>query len=236
MSEIYLIRHGQASFGAENYDKLSPTGVRQSRITAKHFAKLELVFDAIYSGRMERQKETAKELIEFYGDCRLSVPEPILSRAFDEYDSSGVWESQLELMLKEDPSLAQELGVVQQDKKAFQKVFAKVMYRWVSGEYDQPGIESWAEYSQRVRQGYQDIISQQGAKKRLAVFSSGGPICVGVQIALGLSDHKAIEVNWQIMNASVTRFLYNQQGISLSVFNDITHLELEGDPQLITYR
>ena len=236
MSEIYFIRHGQASFGADNYDKLSPTGVIQSRITAKHFARLEICFDAIYSGRMERQKGTAAELIDYYRHNRIDVPEPILSGAFDEYDSTGVWESQIAGMLDEDPSLAQQLETVRDDKKAFQKIFSRVMYRWVSGDYDQAGTESWKDYSQRVRQGYLHIMAEQGAKKKLAVFSSGGPICVGVQMALNLSDRKAIEINWQIMNASVTRFIYNQKGMALSVFNDVTHLELEKIPGLLTYR
>jgi hypothetical protein len=38
------------------------------------------------------------------------------------------------------------------------------------------------------------------------------------------------------MNASVTRFKYNSKGMMLSVFNDITHMEMEKDKELITYR
>ena len=41
MSEIYFVRHGQASFGSEDYDRLSPLGVRQAqvldfRVLSKH--------------------------------------------------------------------------------------------------------------------------------------------------------------------------------------------------------
>ncbi|MCH1491392.1 MAG: histidine phosphatase family protein, partial [Luminiphilus sp.] len=32
MASIYLIRHGQASFGSDNYDQLSPVGQRQADV------------------------------------------------------------------------------------------------------------------------------------------------------------------------------------------------------------
>jgi len=68
------------------------------------------------------------------------------------------------------------------------------------------------------------------------VFTSGGPISATVQAALGLTDEKTMEVSWQIMNASVTRFKYSGKKIGLAGFNDISHLELENDSELLTYR
>lgn len=236
MSELYLIRHGQASFGEENYDRLSALGIRQAQVAGRHLAGLGKSFDAIYCGRMDRQEKTAKELVDFYRSHDLILPELAFSDAFNEYDSTAVWELQIQLLIEEDPSIAKELENVYTDKKAFQRVFSKVMYRWVSGDFDRPGIQRWADYRRQVEQGFAEIMQRHGAQKRLAVFTSGGPICIAVQTALGLSDRKAIELNWQIMNASVSRFLYNRQGMALSVFNDVTHLELEGDKSLITYR
>jgi broad specificity phosphatase PhoE len=75
-----------------------------------------------------------------------------------------------------------------------------------------------------------------GSGRKIIIFTSGGPISAAVQHALGLTDSKAIEISWQIMNASVTRFKYNSRGMMLSVFNDITHIEMEKDKDLITYR
>jgi hypothetical protein len=59
---------------------------------------------------------------------------------------------------------------------------------------------------------------------------------VAVQIALGLSDKKALEISWQLLNASITRIKYNSRGMMLAGFNEVTHLELEGDGRLLTYR
>ena len=236
MSEIYLIRHGQASFGSENYDRLSPLGVRQAEAVGRHLAGLGRAFDAVYHGRLERQKDTAAALIEHYARRGLPAPEPVVSEAFDEYDSSAVWESQTALMMAADPDIARKLENIDSDRKAFQQLFAAVMHRWVSGDHDQPGIQPWKAYRSRVLEGFAEIMQRHGSGKRLAVFTSGGPICIAVQAALELSDRMAIELNWQIMNASVTRLLYNAGGTALSVFNDVSHLELAGGRELVSYR
>jgi hypothetical protein len=39
-----------------------------------------------------------------------------------------------------------------------------------------------------------------------------------------------------IRNASVTEFLHDGDRLSLLSFNGTAHLELEGDPSVITYR
>jgi broad specificity phosphatase PhoE len=84
--------------------------------------------------------------------------------------------------------------------------------------------------------GVDKIAARHGSQKRLAVFTSGGPISVAVRSALGLSDRMTLEISWQLMNASITRLKYNSKGIMLAGFNEVSHLELEGDARLLTYR
>jgi broad specificity phosphatase PhoE len=236
MSEMYFIRHGQASFGEENYDRLSPTGVRQSQVLARHLIKTGKRFDALYCGEMQRQQQTAQELISRCRGKKLNVPDPVISAAFNEYDSFSVWRELLPEVLAEDPSLSINLEKLGGDKKAFQRVFAKVMSRWVSGNYKASKIPVWHGFVRRVRQGIEELRACHGSGKLVAIFTSGGTISVAVQTALGLSDPKTLEVAWQLMNASITRFRFNSRGITLAGFNDITHLELEADPSLITFR
>ena len=52
MASIYLVRHGQASFGAANYDQLSTLGQRQADLTGEFFARVGLSFDAAYAGSL----------------------------------------------------------------------------------------------------------------------------------------------------------------------------------------
>jgi broad specificity phosphatase PhoE len=236
MSEIYLFRHGQASFGEDNYDKLSPNGVTQSQILARHLAKTDKFFDAIYFGSLDRQQQTAQEFIDYYTDNKLPVPRPEISKAFNEYDSMAVWQALVPEISQEDSSIEKDVAAMAGEKKAFQRVFSQVMNRWIAGRYDATGIPDWKDFKQRVNQGFSDLIAMHGARKQIAVFTSGGPISVAVQAALELSDKKTLEASWQLMNASITRIKYNSRGMMLAVFNDITHLELEGDERLLTYR
>lgn len=236
MSEIYFIRHGQASFGADDYDQLSPTGLRQARIVARYLAQTGKLFDAVYCGEMERQKQTAREYIDHYRESQLAVPRPLTVAAFNEYDSFAVWEALIPEMTAEQPSLAEDLKKIPGDQKAFQKIFSRVMDRWTRNEYKAPEVPRWDDFAKRVVLGIQKIADRGGAKKRVLVFTSGGPISVAVKSALGLSDRMTLEISWQLMNASITRLKYNRRGIMLAGFNEVGHLELEGDDRLLTYR
>jgi len=236
MSEIYLFRHGQASFGEENYDRLSPNGVRQSQILGRHLVQTGKFFDAIYFGEMERQQKTAQEYLDHCSKHGLAAPQPSICDAFNEYDSVAVWQALVPELAQADPSIPNDAAHIAGDKKAFQRVFAKVMNRWISGSCQANGIPNWHDFKQRVRQGLDELAARHGPRKQIAIFTSGGPISVAVQAALDLSDAKALEVSWQLMNASATRIKYNHRGTMLAAFNDVTHLELEGDAGLLTYR
>lgn len=236
MSELYMIRHGQASFGEENYDRLSPLGVMQAEIIARHWVRIGRKIDAIYVGGMKRQIDTAGALVSVYKETQMSVPEIISDEAFDEYDSASVFETQLPGMIEENPSISEKLADIYTDKRTFQLLFEEAMNRWVSGTCDMPGVVTWRGFNDRVIKGVRQIMKAQGAKKRLAIFTSGGPISVVVQEALNLTDKSAMVLSWQIMNASITRFKYNTRGLAMAGFNDITHLELENDDNLLTYR
>ena len=236
MSTIYMIRHGQASFGGDTYDRLSDLGVRQAKIVAADLVKKDRRFDAIYYGTLERQRKTADAFMEICREKMIDVPDPIEDKAFNEYDSESVVSNQFPLMLEGDPTLAEMMERIQTDKRAFQLIFEKAMQRWASGNFDPPGVPTWAGFKADVTTGLSALMERFGAKKTIAVFTSGGPVSVAVQFALGLSDAKAMEISWQIMNASVTRFKYNRSNIALAGFNDIGHLELENKGALLTYR
>ena len=236
MSEIYFFRHGQASFGEENYDRLSPIGVRQAQVLARYLAKTGKVFDAVYYGEMERQQKTAQEIVTHYHQNKLLFPRPEIFDAFNEYDSFAVWQALIPEMIEEKPSLSKELDKLPGDQKAFQRVFSQVMVRWAKGEYSASGIQRWNDFVRRVNLGIEKLATRHGAQQQLAVFTSGGPISVTVKAALGLSDKMTLAISWQLMNASITRIKYNSKGIMLAGFNEVSHLELEGDARLLTYR
>ncbi len=80
MSELILVRHGQASFGQKSYDKLSERGIEQVKILAQHWRDIGEQFDCIYSGTLLRQRETANELLSLVrGEPDESIENPSLN-------------------------------------------------------------------------------------------------------------------------------------------------------------
>lgn len=59
MTTIYLVRHGQASFGAESYDKLSPNGELQAKVLGQYFDKILKEAPYVIAGSMQRHQQTA---------------------------------------------------------------------------------------------------------------------------------------------------------------------------------
>jgi broad specificity phosphatase PhoE len=79
-------------------------------------------------------------------------------------------------------------------------------------------------------------MTENGRKKTIAVFTSGGPISATVQMAICITADVAVQLNWQIRNSSVTEFKYNDKGIFLSSFNSVHHLQARKSRDLLTYR
>jgi broad specificity phosphatase PhoE len=236
MGTLYMVRHGQASFGSRNYDRLSPTGIAQSRILADHLAAIDLRPDALYCGDMARQRQTARAMIDLGREKGCPLPEIRIEPAFNEYPSGSIIEAYIAREADADPLLMADLAQVHRDRKAFQRLFEKILVSWVKGAFAGPGIVTWEAFRERVADGLRRVVAQNGRGRSILVCTSGGPISAAVQTALGLSDENALRVGWQIANGSVTKFLYDGTRLTLAGFNAIDHLRLRKDPALVTYR
>ncbi len=234
MSSLFFIRHGQASFGQENYDQLSDRGYEQARALAKRLMG-ERPFDRICTGTMERQTETARMLTDLYRTQGRPLPELRRTEAFNEFDSEAVCRALIPELVAADPGLKPRVNAMFTDNRSFQTVFESVMQRWVAGEDNLPGLEPWTGFTARVNTALDALLADAGRGKRVAVFTSGGPIAVTVQRALQLSDQACLRVSWQVVNASVTRFKCTSRRIMLATFNEQGHLEQAGE-DLVTYR
>jgi broad specificity phosphatase PhoE len=232
MSVIYLIRHGQASFGHEEYDRLSPLGLLQSRILAQHLFDTGFRPDALYCGPLCRHKATAEALIECYGLNGRQAPELETCAAFDEYDAASI----IRALSEDDPVLKAELPHIYSNSASFKRVFETATLRWAGGECAAVGVETWAELKERVVTALNTVMKMHGRGKSIAVFTSGGAISAALSYVLGLPGDRAMRLNWQIVNTSVTRLMYDMERITLAGFNSIAHLELAREPSLVTYR
>jgi len=236
MSILFLVRHGQASFGDDNYDQLSKLGIYQARLLGEYLARTELRLDSAWCGTLVRQCQTAQVVLECFRNRGMSAPQPKGLAELNEYNSRQIIMDIIPQLLKRTPSLQHDLDAMYTEKKAFQRVFEQVMLRWISADNEQPEIETWQAFTARVHAGIKHIIKEEGRERSVVVFTSGGPIAAVMQLALGLSNENTMRLNWQIMNSSVTRMIYNDERITLAGFNVISHLDLHNDASLITYR
>lgn len=233
MSTLTLIRHGQASFGSANYDELSVLGERQADITGRHLRAIGAPCGTVLAGNMARQQHTATLARDAWGGGATLRTEP----AFNEYDADGLFKAYLPAVLTEYPELANRQRELFSDRKLFQRAFEGVTAKWLAGEpHEVDGFESWAAFTARVHAGLAALHRDYGREADIAVFTSGGPIAVAVAQALNLSAQETIRVNWTVYNASITELRSTRTGWRLMGFNNIAHLRLENDPDVVTLR
>lgn len=232
MGSIYLIRHGQASFGADDYDVLSPTGVRQAEVLGAHLAKLGVRLDRCISGSLRRQQHTARAALEQL----TTAPALEIDDAFNEFDADAVIRALVPGILAEEPEALDILRNGANNRAEFQRLFAKLIQRWVSGEYDVHGLQSWQAFVNQVEGGLQRILEQADSKQNIAVFTSGGTITALLRLITDVPACKAFELNWQIVNTSLSLLKFRGREVSLASFNSHVHLQLLKAPELITYR
>ena len=236
MGSIYLIRHGQASFGADDYDVLSPTGIRQAEVLGQHLAGLGIRFDRCLSGDLRRQQHTANSALEQFVAVGLPVPIVETDCAFNEFDADAVIRALLPAMLEDEPEALHILRNATQNRAEFQRILALIIERWLAGTYDTPGLESWLGFVERVQAGLQRILEQADNTQKIAVFTSGGTITALLHLITQMPARQAFELNWQIVNTSLNLLKFRGHEVALSSFNSQAHLQLLKAPELITFR
>lgn len=239
MSQLILVRHGQAAFLSDNYDQLSPLGEEQAELLGDYWTKRNVAFDAFFTGPRKRQIKTGEIVVDRYRKAGLTAPELILLKEFDEYDADGIMKHLLPQLMEQDDRYRQlqsafAASETSADKhKNFQKLFEAITAKWVRGEVLSPEVEAFADFHTRVRRGLERATTGEGSGRRVAVFSSGGAISVSVQLAAKSPEHVVIEYNWRIRNCSLNEMIFSKDRFSLDSFNAIPHLD---DPRLHTYR
>jgi broad specificity phosphatase PhoE len=239
MSRLFLVRHAQASFLEQTYDKLSALGETQARLLGQFWVGHKLIFDRVCSGPRIRQKDTATIVAAAYREENLSFPELLVMPEFDEYQGEAVLEGSLPALLESDGEISalhhafQASHDPQSRRKTFQKLFEAVIGRWVDGKIPSNSVEPWRDFASRANAGLTKFLRGGAQNERIAIFTSGGPIGLAVQRALDLTAQNALRVSWMAQNCSFSEFLYSKDRFTMSSFNSVPHLN---DPSLQTYR
>lgn len=224
MAELFLVRHGQASFGADNYDKLSALGYQQAQWLGQYFKAHNIEFDSLLIGNMVRHEETAAGIVDGL------EWETAVSRKFEElneFDFHAITTAYLNQYPDEAPS--------KNAKSAeFYKILKKSMLLWSKGRLDGELPESWYGFSDRVQQMLSTIQTEFQGQKVLAV-SSGGAIAMAVSQILKSPSETVIELNLQTKNTAITRCFFNKRTLRLHSFNHVPHLDNPQRIDKITY-
>lgn len=228
MTLVLVVRHGQASFGADDYDVLSDLGWEQARALGTHLAAQGVRPAAVVRGTLRRQRETVEGLLAGLADAGAPGPDPEAVRVdagWDEFDHLGV--------VAAHPDLPQG-GTAALDRREFQRVFVEATGRWAldeGGEGDYP--ETFAAFVARSRGALADAVSVGDEAGGVVVaVTSGGPIGA---VAAGLVDPDGTDrptlvrlwerFNTVCVNSSVTRVLVGSTGTRMLTFNEHTHLD-----------
>jgi broad specificity phosphatase PhoE len=228
MGTLLFVRHGQASFGASDYDALSPLGFEQAR-TLGRVLKDRGVRTAAVRGTMRRHRETADACLEQMG-LTLDVRE---DAGLDEYDHE-------EMLLRFRPELPDmaallaELSQLENPRRAFQRMFQEAMARWASGEHDADYREPWRDFVSRVHEALERAATDVGSGSTL-LFTSGGPVAVIVQHLLGVPAKEIHRLAWGIANCSITKITIGGRTRHVSSFNEHGHFEADG-ARLLSFR
>ena len=245
MSTLYLIRHGQASYGIANYDQLSPLGVQQARRIGLELAGAPLhaePLDALYAGPLVRQRTTAEHLREAAQESGRELP-PITELAeLSEYPAFELLRHWVPRLAAEDPSYANLLTGAERPEMIalLDRAFDHIIGRWGRGELTVEGVESIADFVARVRRAIEHIVRGHGKGARGAAVTSGGVIGVALQLALGLEPQRTLETMKMVRNASISEFVWRSDGFawrpadfSMVGFNHVHHL---GAAEMLTFR
>ena len=235
MGQIHLVRHGQASFGTEDYDRLTELGFEQARLLGAWHAASGSRIDQAVTGRMTRHRQTAEACLAALPCSLRPAGEWVTDAGFDEYDAD-------EVVLRSHPELArpramkEHLARCEDPRRAFHAIFSAAMGRWMGGGHDGDYAESWKAFQARVIAALKRVVEASGPSRATFIFTSGGPIAAICQHLLELPDRKALDLNVALVNGGITGLLHQPGMISLSYLNNFAHLQQAGRPQVITYR
>ncbi len=223
MGTLYLVRHGQASFGAANYDQLSTLGYQQAVRLGEYFKSKALQFDGVLIGSLQRHAQTYAGICEGAGMGQTAQVWPGLN----EYDSEAV------IHTVHTAPLSTERNP--ENYRYHFRLLKQGLAAWMNGTAQPAGMPSYPEFVSGVTSALDHVRQQFAANEhsKVLIVSSGGPISTAVGHVLGTSPETTTELNLRIRNSSVTEFAFTPKRHMLVTYNTLPHLE--DLPDWITY-
>jgi broad specificity phosphatase PhoE len=210
MGQLYLVRHGQASFGSDDYDRLSELGRRQCVRLGEHFRQAGIVFEAALTGTLKRQVDS----LTCIAQGMQMAPPALAWPGLNEYDGDA-------LVSAVQPGPLARPGTPEEMRRHF-RLLREGLQAWMDGRTEPMGMPSYADFVAGIREALDHVREHHDGA--VLVVSSGGPIATAVADVLGAPKATAIELNLRIRNSAVTEFVFTRKRHALLSFNALPHL------------
>ena len=228
MGTLYLVRHGQASFGAADYDNLSELGQKQSTRLGDYFGQKGLRFDAVLTGTLRRQVQTCTAILEGM-QARFTAGPPQAATlqwpGLNEFDSEAVIAAVY-------PHKLEKPDTPELYRHHF-RLLRDGLTQWMNGVVSPKGMPSYREFQLGVTSALDHV--RKNCDGNVLLVSSGGPIATAVGHVLGTTPETTIELNMRIRNSAITEFAFNPKRHTLVTFNSLPHLEHADHASWITH-
>ena len=224
MSRIYLVRHGQAPFGTEDYDRLTATGVTQCEQLARHWRVIGRKIDCLFSGTLRRQRDSAAAFARGFGDQGGAVLEPRALAGFEEYDHRALLDAHV-------PGGSRPNS---QDPRDFHRRLTGALMAWTDGSI--AGFERYDAFRQRCATALAALLAATGRGRTAVLFASAGSLAAAMQGALGIGDRDAVRLKLTFYNTGVSCLLWDGETITIESLNAVSHLEHPAFLRMITHR
>lgn len=212
MGTLYLVRHGQASFGADDYDQLSTRGHEQAVRLGEYWRARGVRFDAAITGTLRRHAQT----FEGIAQGLQGAPEPLSLPALNEYDSAA-------LIAAIHPNPLPRPDTPELYKHHF-RLLCDAIAQWMGGTISPVGMPSWVQFSDGIRVVLEHVRKHHVGHHVLLV-SSGGPISTAVGEVLSTPPEVTIALNMRIRNSAITEFSIAPKRLMMQTFNTLPHLD-----------
>jgi len=239
MSELILVRHGQASFLSGDYDQLSTLGADQAHRLGAWWACHDLAPTNIVVGPRKRHRQTADALRAGMAEGGGELPEPIYDDRLDEFDWDGLLRYANSTLAQHDGRIAElkaafeDAPSVEAKRRHIQHYMEAVTLAWAREEFFEEGLETWRGFCSRVITAVLAHTQDAPKSSRIALITSGGVAAAAAGHVLGLAPEKTLGLIWTLRNGALVEFMFSGARFSLSAFNSAPHLP---DKSLWTYR
>jgi broad specificity phosphatase PhoE len=206
MPVIHLVRHGQASFGTDDYDVLSDKGRHQAALAGRELVRRAARTPVFASGRLLRQRDSASIVATEFTSSPVDL---LIDDRWNEFDAH--------LLVGE--HLGQTNVGEEMTSSEFQRHLNEAFIGWIEGSDG-----SWASFSEGALEALEDLAARIPKGCDGIVATSAGVTAAVVARLLGVPPAGIVALNKASVNASITTVLAGASGLTLLTFNDHAHL------------